>query len=174
MPITCCHLGLGANLGQPEHTLRAAVDIIAALPGTTLRARSALYRTPAWGGIQQPDFLNAVVMIDTELAALDLLHALWQIERQHGRDRQREIRWGPRTLDIDILLYGHEMLDLPELHLPHPRLHQRAFALVPLLEIAPDIHIPGIGPARDALAALPTTEPAPQPLHPAPVWNARP
>jgi len=163
------YIGLGGNLGPVLSTLSAAVDAIAALPDTTLGARSSLYRTPAWGVSAQPDFLNAVVMIDTALAPLDLLRALMHIERLHGRNRNGEQRWGPRMLDLDILLYGEQALDLPDLRVPHPRLHQRAFALVPLLEIAPDSVIPGIGPARDALSVL-TTDAS---FIPALDWSAR-
>jgi len=166
-----CYIGLGANLGHTEHTLRAAADAIAALPSTVLRARSSLYKTPAWGLTEQPDFLNAVVMIETDLAALDLLHALLQIELQHGRQRERKQRWGPRTLDLDILLYADEVLDLPGLRVPHPHLHERAFALIPLLEIDREIVIPGIGPADEVLLdMLPIPDP-PILMTPAADWS---
>jgi len=168
------HIGLGGNLGPVEATLRAAVEAIAALPGTTLGACSSLYRTRPWGVSTQPDFLNAVVMIETALSPLDLLHALMHIEYLHGRDRNGEFRWGPRMLDLDILLYGEGAFDLPGLRVPHPRLHQRAFALVPLLEIAPESVIPGIGLASDALLALLPIEHPPFPTIPAPDWSARP
>jgi len=169
-----CHIGLGANLGDTELTLRAAADAIAALPGTTLRARSSLYRTPAWGITEQPDFLNAVVMIDTDLAAPELLDALMQIERRHGRQRDTEQRWGPRTLDLDILLYGDEVIDLPGLRVPHPHLHERAFALIPLREITPEAVIPGIGPVDDALLDLLPIEDPPIPTPPAADWSPPP
>jgi len=151
-----CYVGLGANLGAAALTLRTAAAALDDLPQTRLTALSSLYRTPAWGNPDQPDFTNTAAAIKTTLQPLDLLAALMQIERAHGRTRSAdgEGRWGPRTLDLDILLYGGIRLDLPGLTIPHPHLHQRAFALVPLLEIAPDIDIPGLGPARNALELL--------------------
>jgi len=171
---TTAYIGLGANLGPAEPTLRAAAAAIAALPGTALRARSSLYQTPAWGLTDQPDFLNAVVMIDTDLTAPELLRALLDIEQQHGRNRDAEQRWGPRTLDLDILLYGDEVIDLPGLNIPHPHLHARAFALIPLHEIAPEAVIPGIGPVSDALLDLLPLESPPIPTTPAPDWSTAP
>ena len=147
-------IGLGGNLGQPEATLEAAFAAIDALPCTVLVARSALYRTPAWGGIEQPDFINAVAVVETTLAPRALLDALLAIERAHGRDRSRETRWGPRALDLDILLFDEVVVDEPGLQLPHPRLHRRAFALRPLLDVWPDARIPGLGPVRAALDAV--------------------
>jgi len=170
--MTTCHIALGANLGQPEQTLRSAADAIAVLPGTRLRARSSLYRSPAWGVSEQPDFLNAVVMIETDLPAPALLAALMQIEREHGRHRETEQRWGPRTLDLDILLYGDEVIDLPGLRVPHPYLHERAFVLIPLREIAPEIVIPGIGPVGDTLLDMLPIEDPPIPAS-TPDWSAR-
>jgi len=169
---TRAYIGLGANLGRAELTFAAAANAIAELPDTALRAYSRLYRTPAWGVTAQPDFLNTVVMIETELAPLELLHALMQIEREHGRQRSTEQRWGPRTLDLDILLYGGEVIDLPGLRVPHPYLHQRAFALIPLLDIAPEIIIPGIGAASDALLDMLPLEHPPIPTISAPDWSA--
>jgi len=155
--MTPCYVGLGANLGAAALTLRAAAAALGQLPQTRLTALSSLYRTPAWGNPDQPDFTNAAAAIETTLEPLELLAALMQIERAHGRIRSTDgsERWGPRTLDLDILLYGGIHLDLPGLTIPHPHLHLRAFALVPLLEIAPDIDIPGLGPARNALELLP-------------------
>ncbi|MEG3789271.1 2-amino-4-hydroxy-6-hydroxymethyldihydropteridine diphosphokinase [Lysobacter sp. CCNWLW3] len=149
-------VGLGSNLGDSAAILRGAFRSLAALPGTRLLRVSSLYRTPAWGLTAQPDFLNAAAMLETTLAPQALLAAMLAIEREAGRDRREDgsDRWGPRTLDLDLLLYGQLGLDEPGLRLPHPHLHQRAFALLPLLEIAPDAHIPGVGPARDALAQL--------------------
>jgi len=172
--MTSCHIALGANLGQPEQTLCSAADAIAALPGTRLCARSSLYRSPAWGVSEQPDFLNAVVMIDTDLTAPELLDALMQIEREHGRHRETEQRWGPRTLDLDILLYGEEVIDLPGLRVPHPHLHERAFVLIPLREIAPEIVIPGIGAVDDALLDILPLENPPLPITPAADWSPPP
>lgn len=149
-------VGLGSNLGDSAAILRGAFQALAALPRTRLLRASSLYRTPAWGVTAQPDFVNAAAMLETTLAPQALLTAMLAIEREAGRDRREDgsDRWGPRTLDLDLLLYGQHSLDEPGLRLPHPHLHQRAFALLPLLEIAPDAQIPGIGPAREALALL--------------------
>ena len=144
-------VGLGANLGDAAATVRAAIDALDGLPGTRLVAASRLYRTPAWGVTDQPDFINAVAVVETSLAPRDLLDGLLEIERRFGRVRLEGERWGPRTLDLDLLLHGDAVVDEPGLRVPHPRLHQRAFALLPLLEVWPDALIPGIGPARDCL-----------------------
>lgn len=147
--VTAC-IGLGANLGDAAATLRAAFDAIAGLAGTRLVAASPLYVTPAWGLEDQPDFVNAAARVETALAPGALLEALLEIERRFGRDRSREQRWGPRTLDLDLLLYGDAVIDLPGLQVPHPRLHERAFALVPLADVAPELHIAGHGPVQEA------------------------
>lgn len=147
-------VGLGGNVGDAAATLRAGFAELDALPDTRLLRASRLYRTPAWGVEDQPDFVNAVAMLETALAAQALLAGLLDIERAHGRERDAGRRWGPRTLDLDLLLYDDAVLDEPGLHLPHPRLHERAFALVPLIEIAPEAKIPGIGSAAGALAKL--------------------
>lgn len=144
-------IGLGGNVGDVPATFDAAMLAVAALPATRVLRISGYYVTPAWGGIEQPDFVNAAAVLDTALAPLDLLDGLLAIERRAGRDRHREVRWGPRTLDLDLLLYGDMVLDSPRLSLPHPRLHERAFALLPLAEVAPQAWIPGIGTVRDAL-----------------------
>lgn len=145
-------VGLGGNTGDPVSTLRAAFLAIAALPQTELLRQSSLYRTPAWGPVPQPNYINAVCLIETELDASDLLAGLLEIERAFGRERLE--RWGPRSLDLDVLLYGDAIIDVPGLRVPHPHLHERAFMLVPLLEVDPRASIPGVGSARDALAAL--------------------
>ena len=147
-------IGLGGNIGDVATTLHSAARALDALPHTGLHALSRLYRTPAWGVEAQPDFINAVALIDTTLAPKRLLSALLAIERRHGRDRARETRWGPRTLDLDLLLYGDAELELPGLTVPHPRMHERAFVLLPLLELAGDAVIPGRGPAAPLLQAL--------------------
>jgi 2-amino-4-hydroxy-6-hydroxymethyldihydropteridine diphosphokinase len=147
-------VGLGGNLGDAVATLRSAVQALAGLPETRLLQASRLYRTPAWGLQQQPDFINGVAMLETQLDPRALLEALLGVERDFGRQREAASRWGPRTLDLDLLLYGDAVIDEPGLQVPHPHLHERAFALVPLLEIAPDILIPGQGRARDALSKL--------------------
>lgn len=150
-------VGLGGNVGDAAATLRIAIGELGALPESRLLCASQLYRTPAWGVEDQPDFINAVAMLDTGLAAQPLLERLLAIERAHGRSRDADRRWGPRTLDLDLLLYGNSVIDQPGLHVPHPQLHNRAFALQPLVEIAPDAVIPGIGRASDALMAMATT-----------------
>ena len=155
-------VGLGGNLGDAAVTLRAAVQSLDALPRIHVVRVSRLFRTPAWGLQDQADFINGVVMLETTLGARALLDGLLAIERQFGRERDAAQRWGPRTLDLDLLLYADEVIDMPGLRLPHPHLHERAFALVPLLEIAPDILIPGFGPAQRALDGLETS--AIQPL----------
>jgi 2-amino-4-hydroxy-6-hydroxymethyldihydropteridine diphosphokinase len=155
-PATVAFVGLGSNLGDSAAVLRAALRALDALPRTRLSRASKLYRTPAWGQTDQPDFLNAVAMLDTALTARELLAAMLEIEREAGRSRRADgsDRWGPRTLDLDLLLYAEAVIAEPGLHVPHPHLHERAFALVPLVEIAPDARIPGIGLARQALAGI--------------------
>lgn len=150
-------VGLGGNQGDAVATLRSAAQALSGLPQTRLLQASGLYRTPAWGLQQQPDFVNGVAMLETQLDPRALLEALLGVERDFGRDRQAGSRWGPRTLDLDLLLYGDAVIGEPGLQVPHPHLHERAFALVPLLEIAPDILIPGQGRARDALSSLDTS-----------------
>lgn len=147
-------VGLGGNIGDVAESFASAAARMDALPGTQLLRLSRRYRTPAWGMAAQPDFLNAVAMLETRLPARELLEELLAIERMHGRDRATETRWGPRTLDLDLLLYGDGTIDEPGLRVPHPRLHERAFALRPLLDIAPDISIPGHGLARNLPAAM--------------------
>lgn len=145
-------VALGANIGEPVKHLRAAVADLAALSGTRVTARSSLYRSAPVGLLNQPDFINAVVAVDTALSPLALLRHLLAIEARHGR--VRSVPNAPRTLDLDLLLHGDTVLHGDELTLPHPRMHQRAFVLLPLLEIAADLSLPGLGPARDYLPAV--------------------
>jgi 2-amino-4-hydroxy-6-hydroxymethyldihydropteridine diphosphokinase len=147
-------VGLGANLGEAAQTLREALRELDALPATRLLRASRLYRTPAWGVQAQPDFVNAVAMLETALPPRDLLDALLALERAHGRDRTHETRWGPRTLDLDLLVHGDAHIDEPGLRVPHPHLHERAFVLLPLAEIAPDAIVPGAGRVRELAAAM--------------------
>jgi 2-amino-4-hydroxy-6-hydroxymethyldihydropteridine diphosphokinase len=147
-------IGLGGNLGDAVATLHAALQELDGLPQTRLVRASKFYRTPAWGVAEQPDFINAVALLDTRLPPRDLLDALLDIERSFGRERHRSERWGPRVLDLDLLLYDSAVIDEPGLCVPHPHLHERAFALLPLVEITPDAFIPAIGPAAEALRAL--------------------
>lgn len=146
------YIGLGSNLEDPAEQLLRAFGELSSTEGVVLLARSSLYRSAPVGYIDQPDFVNAAALVATTLSPHRLLAALHAIEAAHGR--RREFRNGPRSLDLDLLLYGAETLDLPELVLPHPAAHARAFVLEPLLEIAPDCVIPGRGLARQCLAAL--------------------
>ena len=156
--MTAACIGLGANLGDAAQTLRDAFQALAGLPRTTLRARSPLYSTPAWGNEDQPAFVNAAALLDTALDGPELLAALLGIERDFGRVRAPGVHWGPRTLDLDLLLFGNEVIDEPGLRVPHPHLQERSFALVPLVEVAPDAMIPGNGSARAAMAAVDTSQ----------------
>lgn len=153
---TRAYVALGANIGEPVRHLRAAVVDLDTLPGTTVVARSSLYRSAPVGLLDQPDFINAVVSVDTTLEPLDLLYALLAIEARHGR--VRSVPNAPRTLDLDLLLHGDATMTSPELTLPHPRMHERAFVLLPLVEIAPDVVLPGLGPAHGFLPAVASQE----------------
>lgn len=135
-------IGLGANLGEPAQALAAAVAALRVLPDTQVSGVSALYRSaPVDAG--GPDYLNGVARIETTLAPMALLDALQAVEQAQGRERP--YRHAPRTLDLDLLLYGEQVLALPRLSLPHPRLHERAFVLLPLLELEPLLEAPGLG-----------------------------
>lgn len=144
-------IGLGANLGDPVRQIEQALGAIAALPGSRLLKRSALYGSRPMGPAEQPDYVNAVAWVETVLPASQLLAALLDIERQHGRRRDATQRNGPRTLDLDLLLYADVVCDEPTLTLPHPGAHARDFVLVPLAEIAPHAQIPGRGRVSDLL-----------------------
>lgn len=148
-PWVCAFVALGSNIQAPEAQVRRARQALDALPHTRLVKCSALYRSPPLGPPDQPDYVNAVVGLRTRLGAAELLRALQKIEREQGRVRDGP-RWGARTLDLDLLLYGDARLAEPHLTVPHPRMHERAFVLYPLHEIAPYVHVPG----RGALVAL--------------------
>ncbi len=145
--MTRAYIGVGANLGDREATIRAALG---ALPGVV--GVSQLRETDPVGVVDQPPFLNGAVALETELSPRELLDALLAVERELGRERRE--RWGPRTIDLDLLLYGDETIDEPGLTVPHPRLHERRFALEPLLDLDPDLAIPGRGRVVDLLAGL--------------------
>ena len=136
-------IALGGNVGDVRTTFKKAIAEICRVAQAGLLARSSDYSTPPWGDIQQAQFVNACIEIQTTLAPLSLLSVLLTIERTFGRDRSRERRWGPRTLDLDLIAYDDISMVQPELTLPHPRLFDRAFVLVPLAEIAPDWLIAG-------------------------------
>jgi 2-amino-4-hydroxy-6-hydroxymethyldihydropteridine diphosphokinase len=136
-------IAFGGNLGEARNTIARAIAAFCDGAHVTLLARSSDYRTPPWGMTDQAPFVNACIAVDTRLSPRGVLDRAHEVERAFGRDRHRETRWGPRTLDIDILAYDDIALDEPMLTLPHPRLFERAFVLVPLLEIAPDATIGG-------------------------------
>jgi 2-amino-4-hydroxy-6-hydroxymethyldihydropteridine diphosphokinase len=144
-----CFIALGANLGDPVATVKAAILALRQLPRTQFIAASSLYRTAPVGLKHQPDFINAVVELIAVSPAPTFLQALFEIEARFGR--QRSVRNAPRTLDLDLLLYGDLLSDDPQLTLPHPRLHERAFVLAPLAEIAPQLRIPGHGSVGELL-----------------------
>ena len=151
MTVERVFVGLGANLGDAGATLQQALAQLAAMPGTRVMATSSLYRS-APVDAAGPDFINAVAELSTTLKPLPLLHALQAIEQQHGR--QRPYRNAPRTLDLDLLLYGQRVVDVADLTVPHPRLQRRAFVLLPLLELAPDLLHPDLGPLHAQLASV--------------------
>lgn len=145
------YVGLGSNQESPGLQVESAARELERLPESAVRARSGLYRTAPQGWQAQPEFINAVLRLETSLAPQRLLAALQEIERRHGR--VRSFANAPRTLDLDLLLYGDRLISETGLQVPHPRLHTRAFVLIPLLELDPQLDIPGRGPARDWLAA---------------------
>jgi 2-amino-4-hydroxy-6-hydroxymethyldihydropteridine diphosphokinase len=150
---TRAFLGIGSNLGDRLGALQAAVDRLASSDGIRVVASSRVYETDPVGGPEQPDFLNVVVEVDTDLTARELLIAGLGVERDLGRIR--DVRWGPRTVDVDLLIYGRAVIDEPDLVVPHPRIHERSFALVPLLELEPD---PVLAGGRRASESAPAGE----------------
>jgi 2-amino-4-hydroxy-6-hydroxymethyldihydropteridine diphosphokinase len=147
------YIALGANLGNPVATLNDAIDALVCLRGSVFVAMSSLYRTAPVGLKRQPDFINAVVAVKTRLEPRELLEELFALEARFGRVRDPgSVRNAPRTLDLDLLLYGDAVMNDPGLTLPHPRMHERAFVLAPLAEIAPELSIPGHGPVAELLA----------------------
>ncbi len=147
-------IGLGSNLEDPAGQLQRAFDELDRLPHTRLAARSALYRSPPLGPPDQPDYVNAVACVRTTLAPRELLQALQGIEAAHGR--VRAVHWGPRTLDLDLLLYGDRVIDEPGLQVPHPGLAEREFVLRPLADLEPGLDIPGHGTLAALLATCPS------------------
>jgi 2-amino-4-hydroxy-6-hydroxymethyldihydropteridine diphosphokinase len=142
------YVGIGSNLDDPDCQVRDAIRALAALADTHLVVQSATLRNPALGPHPQPEFVNAVAGLLTRLSPRDLLDALLGIERRQGRDRSSSVRWGPRRIDLDLLVYGDVVMDTAELVLPHPGIATRNFVLFPLLEIAPGLSVPGLGPVR--------------------------
>jgi 2-amino-4-hydroxy-6-hydroxymethyldihydropteridine diphosphokinase len=149
--LTLAYVGLGSNLGDREALIRRAAELIGAV------RLSRVIETEPWGYEQQPRFLNAVAEVDTPLPARDFLDLLLEVERRLGRERIGP-QWGPRTIDLDLLLYGDDEIDEPGLVVPHPRLEERLFVLEPLAELVPARRIPGSGTVQDALAGLQSSE----------------
>ncbi len=137
-------IGIGSNLDDPESQVSSALAALELLPDTQLRITSSLYRNPPMNGMDQPEYVNAVAGLLTRLPARELLDALQAIERAAGRDRAAEQRWGPRRLDLDILSYGLQRIDEPGLKIPHPGIAERNFVLLPLVEVAPGLQLPGL------------------------------
>ncbi len=137
-------IGLGSNLNGPAGQVEAAFGLLEELQDSRLVARSSLYRTAPFGGIEQPDFVNAVAALETQLGARSLFEQLQHIESSRGRERGGQ-RWGPRIIDLDLLVYDDVAIDEPDLIVPHPGIAERNFVLLPLREIAPELEIPGLG-----------------------------
>jgi 2-amino-4-hydroxy-6-hydroxymethyldihydropteridine diphosphokinase len=148
------YIGLGSNLADPVQQVRSARADCAAIPCVREMAFSSLYRSPPMGPQDQPDYVNAVMAVSTDLTALVLLHHLQRIEQKHGRVRS-DRRWIARTLDLDLLIHGEQSIETVELTVPHPGLSQRAFVLYPLFEIAPELVVPGLGRVADLVVNCP-------------------
>ena len=153
------YLALGSNLADPLHQVRNALDALAAIPQTQRAAVSAFYRTPPYGPPDQPDYLNAAVALDTQLSPEALLDHTQRIELEQGRVRKAE-RWGPRTLDLDIMLFGHEVINTERLTVPHYDMKNRGFMLWPLFEVAPDLTFPDGSSLQAVLQNLNADKPA--------------
>ena len=147
------YLGIGSNQGNPEEQLQIALKSLLEVPDSRLVATSSLYVSAPISPMKQADFLNAAVYMQTTLAPLSLLRHLQAVERAQGRQRSGP-RWGPRPVDIDLLLYADQHIDLPELQVPHPEMSRRAFVLLPLQELNPALHIPGAGPVAALLPGV--------------------
>ncbi|HLY93609.1 MAG TPA: 2-amino-4-hydroxy-6-hydroxymethyldihydropteridine diphosphokinase [Gaiellaceae bacterium] len=152
--MVAAYVALGSNLGDREGALRAAVDGLAATPGISVVAVSRLIDTAPVGNVDQPRFLNGAVALETSLGPRELLDVLLALEQRFGRVREGVEPQGPRTLDLDLLVYGDAEIDEPGLRVPHPRLHERSFALEPLAEVAPGLEVPGKGPVQALLARV--------------------
>jgi 2-amino-4-hydroxy-6-hydroxymethyldihydropteridine diphosphokinase len=152
--VTTAFVGIGSNLGERERQIEAALDLLAAEDGIELVAVSTLRETEPVGYLDQPAFLNGAARVETDLSAQDLLARLLALEQQLGRVRGDGPRFGPRTIDLDLLIYGQETIDEPGLTVPHPRLAERRFALEPLAELDPELEVPGLGSVQALLAGL--------------------
>jgi 2-amino-4-hydroxy-6-hydroxymethyldihydropteridine diphosphokinase len=142
------HIGLGSNLDDPVGQVQQAFEALAALPKSRVIGRSSLYRSAPFGPVEQPDFVNAVALLSTSLSATDLLEQMQQIERQQGR-LSDGVRWGPRVIDLDLLLYGDAEIDSATLTVPHPGIAERNFVLLPLRELSPELMMPKLGRVSD-------------------------
>ena len=147
------YVGLGSNLGEREDMLRRALALLGSVEGVEVISVSSFRETDPVGVVEQPRFVNAVAALDTSLSARELLDVLLDVERELGRVRSGE-RWGPRTIDLDLLLYGSDIVAVPGLRVPHPRIRERRFVLEPLVELDPDVVVPEAGRAAELLAAL--------------------
>jgi len=155
------YIGIGSNLDDPERQVRSAIEALGALPESRVTRASRLYRALPWGMTEQPAFVNAAVALRTRLSARTLLDTLLAIERARGRRRDGPRwgpRWGPRVLDLDILLYGESSFEEDGLHIPHPRIAERAFVLMPLADLDPDLVVPGRGRVRELLSNVDTAD----------------
>ncbi|MEP1743121.1 MAG: 2-amino-4-hydroxy-6-hydroxymethyldihydropteridine diphosphokinase [Kangiellaceae bacterium] len=150
---TSAYIGLGANLNNPKQQIEVAFKALANLPNTQLLLRSSLYQSPPMGPRDQDDYINAVAKIETSLTPIDLLDQLQSVEKTQGRVRKAE-RWGPRTLDLDLLLFGDQAIECERLTIPHYGLRQRAFVLLPLQEIAPELKLPDGTPINSIVEEL--------------------
>lgn len=153
LPVERAYIGIGSNLQQPAEQVRQAIGALHQLPNSQFIMASRLYRSKPMGPSDQPDYVNAVAAVDTTLSALELLDALQGIEAEQGRVRDGQ-RWGPRVIDLDLLLYGEKTLSTTRLVVPHPGLHQRSFVLYPLYDIAPALIVPGQGPLAELVARI--------------------
>lgn len=155
--MTLAYVGLGSNIDDPRQQVATAIAALDKLPSTRLSRYSSLYRSAPWGMVDQPDFFNAVAELQTELDAASLLEKLLEIEHRLGR-RRDGLRWGPRRIDLDLLVHGVEATMSATLQLPHPRIGERAFVLMPLAEIAPDLELAGIGVITERLREIDTSQ----------------
>jgi 2-amino-4-hydroxy-6-hydroxymethyldihydropteridine diphosphokinase len=152
------YIAIGSNLASPEDQVRTAIDELAAIPNSEMILSSSLYRSKPMGPQDQPDFINAVAVLLSQLDPAELLRELKQVENRHGRERDTQ-RWGPRILDLDLLVFGRHVIESDALTVPHPGIPSRNFVLLPLHEIAPYLEIPGSGTVTKLLAALGTATP---------------
>lgn len=152
--LTLCYIGIGSNLGDSVANVQSALELLAGHTKLQLTASSRLYSSKPHGPQNQPDYVNAVAAVTTRLSGIELLHSLFEIEQHHGRERLPGQRWGPRTLDLDLLLYGDQIIDEPDLKVPHPYLCERSFVVYPLAELNPDLVLPNGSSLQDCKSQL--------------------